>query len=317
VVEDFPGVRRRLRAVKKGDRAAIRQEEEGRMITTRRATMVGLAATLLTLRMGQARAAAFEDALAGIEARTGGRLGVAVLDTASGELTGRRLDERFPLCSTFKTLAAAAVLARIDGRQDSLDRRIVFEREALVPYSPVTEPRVGGAGMSLAELCEAAVIRSDNTAGNLLLQSLGGPSGLNAYLRSVGDSVTRLDRTEPTLNEAAPGDLRDTTSPAAMVRTLGKLTLGSALSQPSRDRLTGWLLDNRTGGKRLRAGLPPGWRIGEKTGSGENGTTNDAGVIWPPEGAAQVVAVYLTGTDRPMPEREAAIASVATAVAAE
>ena len=284
------------------------------MITTRRATLLGFAVTLVALRGGRARAASFEDALADIEARTGGRLGVAVLDTASGELTGRRLDERFPLCSTFKVLAAAALLARVDGGQESLDRRIVFGREALVPYSPVTESRVGGSGMSLAELCEAAVTRSDNTAGNLLLQTLGGPAGLTALLRSLGDGVTRLDRTEPTLNEAAPGDPRDTTSPAAMVRTLSKLTLGSALSQPSRERLTGWLIDNRTGGARLRAGLPPGWRIGEKTGTGENGTTNDAGLLWPPEGAAQVVAVYLTASDRPLAEREAALAAVARVV---
>lgn len=276
--------------------------------------MGGLAALVLALRGGRAEAGAFEDALETIEARTSGRLGVAVLDTASGELTGRRMNERFPLCSTFKTLAAAAVLARVDTRQESLDRRIVFGREVLVPYSPVTEPRVGGPGLSLAELCEAAVTRSDNTAGNLLLQAIGGPAGLTAHLRSLGDEVTRLDRTEPALNEAVPGDPRDTTSPAAMVRTLAELTLGSALSQPSRDRLTGWLLDNRTGGARLRAGLPQGWRIGEKTGTGERGTTNDAGVAWPPEGAPQVVAVYLTGSDRPLPEREAALAAVGRVV---
>ncbi|KQT53427.1 class A beta-lactamase [Methylobacterium sp. Leaf456] len=284
------------------------------MITRRRMMTSGLAALAVTLRGGRAQAGAFEDILARIEGRSGGRLGVAVLDTASGELTGRRLDERFPLCSTFKTLAAAAVLARVDGGQESLDRRIVFEREALVPYSPVTEARVGGSGMSLAELCEAAVTRSDNAAANLLLRTLGGPAGLTAHLHAFGDRTTRLDRTEPTLNEAAPGDPRDTTSPAAMVRLLAGLTLGSALSQPSRDRLTGWLLANTTGGARLRAGLPPGWRIGEKTGTGENGTTNDAGVIWPPDGAAQVVAVYLTGSDRPLADREAALANVAKAV---
>ncbi|SFM02047.1 class A beta-lactamase [Methylorubrum salsuginis] len=284
------------------------------MITRRGALGGGLAALSLALRSGRADAGPFEDTLAQIEGRVGGRLGVALLDTASGELTGRRIDERFPLCSTFKVLAAAAVLARVDGGQESLERRIVFGREALVPYSPVTEPRIDGSGMSLAELCEVAVTRSDNTAGNLLLQALGGPPGLTAHLRSLGDRVTRLDRTEPTLNEAAPDDPRDTTSPAAMVRVLAGLTLGSALSQPSRDRLNGWLRDNRTGGARLRAGLPPGWRIGEKTGTGERGTTNDVGVLWPPDGAAQVVAVYLTGSDRPLAEREAALAAVAKAV---
>lgn len=287
------------------------------MFTRRQITMAGLAALIVSGRVGPARAASFEDALAEIEVRSGGRLGVAVLDTGSGELTGRRIDERFPLCSTFKALAAAAVLARVDAQEERLDRRVVFGREALVPYSPVTEPRIGGSGMSLAELCEAAVIRSDNTAGNLLLQAIGGPAGLTAQLRAFGDDVTRLDRTEPTLNEALPGDPRDTTSPGAMARTLAGMTLGSALTQPSRDRLTAWLLDNRTGGKRLRAGLPSGWRIGEKTGTGEYGTTNDVGVIWPPDGAAQVVAVYLTATDRPLSEREDAIAAVARAVVAD
>lgn len=287
------------------------------MITRRHATMGGIAALVLSGGPGPVQAASFEDTLAEIEGWSGGRLGVAVLDTGSGELTGRRLDERFPLCSTFKALAAGALLARVDAKLDSLERRVVFGREALVPYSPVTEPRIGGTGMSLAELCEAAVIRSDNTAGNLLLQAIGGPAGLTAQLRAFGDPVTRLDRTEPTLNEAVPGDPRDTTSPAALARVLAGLILGSSLTQPSRDQLTAWLLDNRTGGKRLRAGLPPGWRIGEKTGTGEHGTTNDVGVIWPPDGPAQVVAVYLTGSDRPLSEREDAIAAVARAVVAE
>ena len=285
------------------------------MITRRHATAGTLAALAGLLGPRRARADGLETAFAAIEAQSGGRLGVAVLDTGSGEIAGHRAGERFPLCSTFKVLAASAVLARVDDGLERLERRVAFEASALVPNSPVTAGRTGGAGMSLAELCEAAITRSDNTAGNLLLDAVGGPLGLTAFAASLGDDVTRLDRTEPSLNEALPGDLRDTTSPAAMARTLAKLALGSALTQGSRDRLTGWLLDSRTGAARLRAGLPQGWRIGEKTGTGERGTANDVGVLWPPDGAPLVAAVYLTESDRPIEAHNAAIAAVARAVA--
>ncbi|MDN3566492.1 class A beta-lactamase [Paeniroseomonas aquatica] len=259
-------------------------------------------------------------AFAAIEAASGGRLGVAVLDGASGATAGHRAAERFPLASTFKLLAAAAVLARVDAGQDRLDRRIHFGPAELVTYSPLTEPHAGKDGMTLEALCEAAMILSDNTAGNLLLGSLGGPAGLTAFARSLGDAETRLDRTEPTLNEATPGDPRDTTTPAAMLAGLRALTLGTALAPASRERLLGWLRDNRTGDARLRAGLPAGWRAGEKTGSGEHGTTNDVGLVWPPGevagGAPVLVAAYLTGTTAPAETRNATLAAVARAVAA-
>ncbi len=283
------------------------------MITRRGALGGGLAALSLALRSGRAEAGPFEDILAQIEGRVGGRLGVALLDTASGELTGRRLDERFPLCSTFKVWRPppcwhGSMAAGEPGATDRVRARgpgAVLAGHGAADRRERHEPRrtVRGGGDPQRQ-----------HRGQPLLQALGGPPGLTAHLRSLGDRVTRLDRTEPTLNEAAPDDPRDTTSPAAMVRVLAGLTLGSALSQPSRDRLNGWLRDNRTGGARLRAGLPPGWRIGEKTGTGERGTTNDVGVLWPPDGAAQVVAVYLTGSDRPLAEREAALAAVAKAV---
>ncbi|MEH3117204.1 MAG: class A beta-lactamase [Methylorubrum populi] len=285
------------------------------MVTRRQVTASGLLA--LAGLSGRARAEAVSAAgFAGIEARTGGRLGVAVLDTASDRLVGHREHERFPMCSTFKVLAAAAVLARIDSGSDRLERRVVFETPMLVPYSPVTERRVGGAGMTLAELCEAAITRSDNTAGNLLLAAIGGPEGLTAYIRGLGDAVTRLDRIEPDLNEARPGDARDTTSPAAMAGVLRRLVLGDGLSAASRSRLADWMIDNRTGGARLRAGLPAGWRIGDKTGTGDRGTANDIAVIWPVRAAPLVVAVYLTESDRSLEERNAAIAAVGRAVSA-
>jgi beta-lactamase class A len=146
--------------------------------------------------------------------------------------------------------------------------------------------------MALGAICEAAMTLSDNTAANLMLESFGGPAQLTAYARSLGDGVTRLDRTETTLNEARPGDDRDTTSPAAMLENLRNLVLGNALSRLSRDQLTNWLLANKTGDKRLRAGLPGDWRVGDKTGTGDNGAANDIAVIWPPDRGPIIVTAY-------------------------
>jgi beta-lactamase class A len=253
--------------------------------------------------------------LAAIEAEVGGRLGVALLDVATGAIAGHRLDERFALCSTFKALAAAAVLARVDAGRDSIDRRIHYAAAELVTYSPTTKDHAGEAGMTLAELCEAAVTVSDNTAGNLLLAAIGGPAGLTAWLRELGDKVTRLDRIEPFLNEAAPGDRRDTTSPQAMATTLRRIVLGDALSPASRARLTDWLVGCKTGDARLRAGVPAGWRIGDKTGGGEHGATNDIAVLWPPGREPLVVCAYLAESVAPPERRNAALAAVGQAVA--
>lgn len=254
--------------------------------------------------------------LAAIEAESGGRLGVAVLDTASGRLAGHRVDERFPLCSTFKMLAAAFVLARVDRGQESLDRRLVFQRADLVTHSPATGQHTGQPGMRMAELCDATVTLSDNTAGNLILDSFGGPAGLTAWLRTLGDKTTRLDRRETALNEAKPGDVRDTTTPAAMAQTMQKILLGQALSPASREQLTAWLIANKTGDQRIRAGLPQNWRVGDKTGSGERGTANDVAIVWPPGRAPLLLAVYLTGSTQKPEARSATIAAVAAAVAA-
>jgi beta-lactamase class A len=232
--------------------------------------------------------------LAELERRNGGRLGVAALDTASGRRVGHRTDELFPLCSTFKFLAAAFVLARVDRGEEKLDRRVVFSEKDLVTYSPVTKDHVGPGGMSMAEICEAAVTLSDNTAGNLQLASFGGPSGLTSYVRSLGDRTTRLDRIETELNEAKPGDPRDTTAPAAMLGTMQRLLIEDALSAASRDRLIGWLLASKTGARRLRAGLPADWRVGDKTGTGGNGTVNDVAIAFPPGRSPILIAAYYT-----------------------
>lgn len=255
------------------------------------------------------------DDWAAIERGVAGRLGVAVLDTARGVVDGHRLDERFPMCSTFKWLAAACVLRRVDLGQERLDRRVAVARADLVSWSPVTETRVG-AGMTVAELCEAAVAVSDNGAANLLLASFGGPAALTRFARSLGDSKTRLDRIEPALNEGRPGDERDTTTPAAMAGSLRTAVLGDALSNAGRAQLQQWLLATTTGTDRLRAGLPDDWRIGHKTGTGQRGSTNDVAVLWPPGRAPIVVCAYLTECTASTARREAAIAAVARTVAA-
>ncbi|WP_415218111.1 class A beta-lactamase [Rhodopseudomonas sp.] len=258
-------------------------------------------------------AEALSEPCARLEAESGGRLGVGVLDTASGRTIGHRRDERFPMCSTFKVLAAGLVLARVDRNQESLDRRVSYAKSDLVTYSPATEKHVD-SGMTIAELCEAAITLSDNTAGNLLLASFGGPAGLTTFARSLGDDTTRLDRIETELNEALPGDPRDTTSPRAMAQDLRALTLGDALSPASRAQLITWLKANTTGGTRLRAGVPPGWTVGDKTGTGDRGTANDVAVLWPPQRAPLIVTVYLTGATVARDQQNKMIADVGAAV---
>ena len=267
-----------------------------------------------------AAGAAFADtdtlaaAFARIEQESGGRLGVAVLDTQTGMQSGHRADERFPMCSTFKLLAAAAVLHRVDEKKEQLTRFIPYTKADLLEHAPVTREHVNEGGMTLAALCAAAIEYSDNTAANLLLQTIGGPEGLTRYARSLGDEQTRLDRVEPYLNSAVPGNERDTTTPAAMVADLRALLLGNALSQPSRQFLDSWLAENKTGGDLIRAGLPNDWKIGDKTGRGENGATNDIAIIRPPGKSPIVLAIYFVGSTASPEARLGAIADVARIV---
>lgn len=266
----------------------------------RRPLLAGLLLAPALVPAGRAAAAApeegFRAGLAALEAQHGGRLGVAMLDGGSGRLLAYRGEERFPMCSTFKAIAAARVLARVDRGEERLDRRLHYPQDSVVTYSPATGPQAGAAGMTMDAICEAAVTLSDNTAGNLMLDSFGGPAGLTAWLREIGDGVTRLDRRETELNEAIPGDPRDTTTPAAMAGLLRTLLLGEALSPASRARLAGWMVDCRTGDARLRAGLPSGWRVGDKTGSGGDKATNDIAIVWPPGRAPVLVAAYYVGS---------------------
>lgn len=230
-----------------------------------------------------------------LERAAGGLLGVCAIDTANGRRAQHRADERFPFCSTFKAMLAAAVLARSVERPALLQQRVTYRQDDLVRYSPVTERHVG-TGMTVAGLCAAAVQYSDNSAANLLLKLIGGPSAVTAYARAIGDDTFRLDRWETELNTALPGDLRDTTTPAAMAASLRVLALGEALPAAQRAQWIEWLRGNKVGDKRIRAGVPAGWRVGDKTGTGDYGTTNDVGVVWPPSRAPIVLAVYYTQT---------------------
>jgi len=285
---------------------------------TRRLLLQGAALAGCGLNLRGAWAASGVGLLSGqfdaIEAASGGRLGVAVLDTGTGARSGHRMDERFPMCSTFKLLAAGAVLARVDAGRERLDRRVRYKAADLPPNAPIARQHVG-TGMTVGELCEAAITVSDNGAANLLLASLGGPTAITAFARTLGDRTTRLDRNEPRLNDSVPGDPRDTTSPAAMLGNLRRLTLRDTLSPASRTQLIRWLQGAKTGDARIRAGLPGSWRVGDKTGTGDHGSTNDVAVIWPPDRAPLLISVYLTQTDAPAERRNATVASVARAVA--
>lgn len=279
----------------------------------RRQFALGAGAALAAAALGAAaQTTGADEAFKRIEAASGGRLGVCILDTATGKRTAYRADERFPMCSTFKFLAAAFVLQRSDSGLEKLTRAVPIPAKAdLVPYSPVTGFSAGRT-MTMAQLCEAAITLSDNTAANLMLASFGGPSGLTGFTRALGDRFTRLDRNEPLLNEATPGDERDTTTPSAMLGLMKKLLVDKTLKSASREQLTAWLLANTTGAKQIRAGLPNGWRVGDKTGAGGHGTGNDIAIVWPPgkDSAPLLVTAYLTGTSAPVEQRHAALAAV-------
>lgn len=286
------------------------------MDRTRRTLLAALLSLpALALARGHDAGSDLRKKLKALERESGGRLGVAVLDTGDGVLDffQYRGDERFPMCSTFKLLLVAATLARVDRSEETLGRRIAVRKEDLVPWAPFTETRVG-ADASVEELCAAAMTQSDNVAANLLLPGIGGPPGIAAYARTLGDGSTRLDRNEPELNSAIAGDERDTTTPTAMLGNLRKLLLEDALSPGSRQRLLDWMRANKTGDARLRAGLPKDWRAGDKTGSGANGTTNDIAVLWPPDRPPLLVACYLTGSKLDSENRDALLAKVARAL---
>ena len=281
------------------------------------ALIIGLTITAMPLTC---RAQPVESALitkAGeIESRLGARVGLAVYDTGHDTSWLYHADERFPLTSTFKAFACAALLHRVDDGQTTLDRTVRISQSDLVPYAPVMEHLVR-QDVSLQHVCAAALRLSDNVAGNKVLDSIGGPTELTDYMRSIGDTVTRLDRCEPELNEATPGDRRDTTTPAAVANSLRRLVLGDSLSAWSRQQLTAWLVADEVGGPLLRASLPTEWRIADRTGAGGHGSRGIVAVMWPPGRAPIVAAMFLTGTDATMDQRNRSIAELGAALVAD
>jgi beta-lactamase class A len=249
--------------------------------------------------------------LAAIELRAGGHIGV-VASTTEGKRIEYRPNERFLMCSTFKLLAAAAVLKRVDEKKDDLDRFVSYGQKDILAYAPVTKLHLAEGGMKLGDLCAAAIEQSDNTAGNLLLQTIGGPAGVTAFARTLGDKMTRLDRMEPELN-VANGD-SDTTTPAAMQRDLILLLTSKVLSLGARTQLEDWLSKNETGAALVRAAVPKGWRVGDKTGRSSAGATNDVAVLRPPGGEPIFLAIYCSALKGSTEERDAIVAEVTRAV---
>jgi beta-lactamase class A len=249
-------------------------------------------------------------ALAAYERESGGRIGVYAENLATGAKIAWRAEERFVMCSTFKASLAAFVLARVDHGQEQLETMIGYGPDDLLEYAPVARQNLAKGAMSVADMCKAAVELSDNTCANLLLARAGGPAALTAFWRSTGDAVTRLDHNEPELNRSPPGNPNDTTTPTAMAGNLRRFLLGEILSQDSRERLTGWMLNCKTGNNRLRAGLPADWRIGDKTGNNGKDASGDVALAWPKSGGPVLVCAYTQGGSPNATQLEAVFAEI-------
>ena len=274
------------------------------------AIMVALLNTCLA-SVQQIIPGAIQKKLADLEASSGGRIGLFVINTGDNTRIQYHAKERFPMCSTSKVMAVSAILKRSTKDKHLLQHKIAYTRNDidLSGYAPITKNHIID-GLAISELCEAAITQSDNTAMNLLMKKLGGPEAVTSFAHSIGDNKFRLDRYEPELNSAIPGDLRDTTTPKAMTESLNKLVFGDALELTQQDQLLAWLKGNTTGSARMRAGVPEGWLVGDKTGTGNYGTTNDIGIIWPQNASPIVVAIYFTQNKKDATPRDDVIASV-------
>jgi beta-lactamase class A len=279
---------------------------------TNRRQFILAAASLTTL---PSLAFAAPSPFAALEEGLDGQIGVYALDTGSGKEIAYRADEAFPMCSTFKAALAASLLERSVKNPKLMQKRIRYNKSVLLNHCPITEKHLDD-GMTIQELCAATVAYSDNAAANLLLKEIGGPAKLTAWLRTLGDKHTRLDRREPELNSSIPGDLRDTTTPRAMATTLRKLALDNGLPPAQRTLFQEWLIGNTTGDERIRAGVPTGWKVGDKTGTGPYGSTNDIGIIWPAGRAPIVIAIYLRRNQKEA-DNPVALLAAATKLALE
>ena len=279
----------------------------------RRRSVLAAACTSALLPLA-AWSASAPDAIADYERVTGGRVGFFARDLKSGRELSWRANERFAMCSTFKLSLAASVLALVDAGRETLARPVAFGRADLLSYAPAAKANVDRGSMTIEQLCEAAVVLSDNTCANLLLRETGGPGALTRFWRGIGDAVTRLDHNEPELNRNRFGELQDTTTPAAMAGTVARLGTTNVLRPASRERLSGWMVACETGLRKLRAGLPAGWRVGDKTGNNGSDAVGDIAIAWPPQGNPVVIAAYVQG-GKPTPQQQDALFSALGALA--
>jgi beta-lactamase class A len=281
---------------------------------SRRTFLAGSTALLCSCALPTCQGSRVASKLEAIRARLGGRLGVHALDTATTQRIAFDDASRYAMASTFKLLLAACVLEKCDRGLLALDQQLTYGQADMLSHAPETSKHLARGWMTVEELCAAIVTVSDNPAANVLLAQLGGPAQLTAFMRGLGDEVTRLDRTELELNENAPGDPRDTTSPRAMVDSMQKLLLEPVLSPASRERLLGWMSSSQTGLKRIRGGLPSGFRAGDKTGTGANGAVNDVAIVWPTGRAPWLIAIYTSESQRSVEELSAAHAEIAALI---
>ena len=278
------------------------------------ASATALACALLTTSVATAQD--LTSTVASWEKRLDVRIGVVLCDRNSDWQIKIRADEPFPMSSTFKALLCGAILQRVDAGKEDLSRRISFGTKDIVRYSPVTEKHLE-TGLTIAELCEATMTLSDNSAANLLLATMGGPEGLTRFLRSIGDKSTRLDRWETALNEAKPGDPRDTTTPATILRTLEKLLHGDILKPASAAQLRQWMIDDKVADALIRAHLPEGWTIGDKSGAGGHGSRAIIAFIEPDEDRSYLASIYVTDSTASFKRRNQVLADIGRAMIAE
>nr|WP_321463108.1 class A beta-lactamase [uncultured Cohaesibacter sp.] len=253
------------------------------------------------------------DTVAKAEKSIGGRIGIALLDNESGTSWTHRGDERFAMNSTFKSFACGALLAKVDRQEAKLETAVAIKAEDILSWAPVSEEHVGGT-LTQGELCAAAITMSDNTAANKILEAIGGPSGLTAFMRSIGDNVTRLDRTEPDLNVTGPGEERDTTSPTAALASLKKLLHGDVLTDTSQAQLNKWMEDGKVTGNLIRKTLPKGWKVADKSGSGSLGSRGIIAMLTPPERKPIYMVIYLSKSQTDATTRDALIADLSDAM---
>ncbi|MDW3137643.1 CARB family carbenicillin-hydrolyzing class A beta-lactamase [Vibrio sp. 1288] len=244
-----------------------------------------------------------------LEQQTSSRIGVSVWDTQADERWDYRGDERFPLMSTFKTLACAKMLSDMDSGKLSKNATAKVDERSIVVWSPVMD-KLAGQNTRIEHACEAAMLMSDNTAANLVLNEIGGPKAVTMFLRTIGDKATRLDRIEPRLNEATPGDSRDTTTPNAILNTLRTLVEGETLSYESRVQLKIWMQDNKVSDSLMRSVLPTGWSIADRSGAGGHGSRGINAIIWKENHRPVYISIYVTETELSLQARDQLVAQI-------